>query len=138
MRISYNIILVLIMGITLSQGTCLATQHMTNNLAARTHIYMISRLEIKPDKTGAHRHILNAYGTTRTGGWSEPQLLPVLYETPPEDGIWDYHFTARKPAGPITQTITPISASTPIDLSETYLKGIRVIGETNNKVIMLK
>jgi hypothetical protein len=47
-----------------------------------------------------------AVGQFRSGGWSNPRLIPVVYVQPPVDGIWDIEFIADKPSSLATMQLT--------------------------------
>lgn len=81
---------------------------------------------------------INTEGNTRTGGWSNPQLVSYKYVAPPADGIYEFDFKAQPPAGIVTQVITPIETSYILDPLPDDLKGIRIYAEENNKVAMLE
>jgi hypothetical protein len=69
-------------------------------------------------------------GTTRTGGWSKPQLKP-LQTFAPEVGMRSFTFVAAPPNGPTTQAMTPVQATIRIDPLPPDVKTIRVLSETN-------
>jgi hypothetical protein len=77
-------------------------------------------------------------GNTRTGGWSNPQLVPYEYVAPPADGIYEFDFKAQPPAGIATQAITPIKTSYTLDPLPDNLKGAKIYAEENNMVAMLE
>ena len=74
-----------------------------------------------------------ARGTVRTGGWTNPELVEVIYIVPPADGIYEYEFVATPPTGPATEALTPIEAETVRHSIPPELKGVRVKAETNSK-----
>jgi hypothetical protein len=69
-------------------------------------------------------------GTTRTGGWSNPQLKP-LQTFAPEVGMRSFTFVASPPNGSSTAAMTPIQATIRIDPLPADVKTIRVLSETN-------
>ena len=79
---------------------------------------------------------IKAKGTARSGGWTNPQLIPFVYMDsdvkPPENGVWHFFFTADPPAeGPVTQDMETIEASYDIEDVPEGFKGVRVQAETN-------
>ena len=69
-------------------------------------------------------------GSSRTGGWTNPQLKP-LETFAPEVGMRSYTFVATPPNGPSSQATTPIQATIKIDPLPADVKTIRVLSETN-------
>lgn len=47
-------------------------------------------------------------GEVNTGGWTEPQLTPRDYATPPSDGVWEYDLRARAPTEAAIMVLSPI------------------------------
>jgi hypothetical protein len=74
-----------------------------------------------------------ASGTVPTSGWSNGQLSPRIYVTPPADGIWDFDFVAEEPHGIVLPVLSPISGSH-IGTAPGWLSGVRVIAASNNVV----
>lgn len=76
---------------------------------------------------------VTAYGTTRTGGWTNGQLIQIIHVAPPKDGMIELNFVADEPTGGSTDAITPIkSAQLDLGLVPEGTKGVRVIAETNS------
>ena len=75
---------------------------------------------------------VEATGTTRTSGWTNPRLEPRIYIQPPADGIYVFDFVADRPDGISNPAITPISATNKVT-SPQWAKGVRVVAETNSK-----
>jgi hypothetical protein len=61
-----------------------------------------------------------------------------IYVVPPADGIYEYDFVAKPPAGVHTQVLTPITAHAVRKDIPKELKGVRVIAATNKKQATLK
>ena len=71
-------------------------------------------------------------GVVPTAGWTDPQLVPYYYMTPPQDGFWAFDFIATPPAGPVPQVATPILGSYVWpDFPVESLKGVVVYGSQN-------
>ncbi|SDD85973.1 hypothetical protein [Pedobacter soli] len=89
-----------------------------------------STLEILKDDPSTL--VINAYGTVKTGGWSNGKLSPYVYIVPPADGIYEFDFVANKPVGIVTEVITPIH-SKPYFLAKfpSDLKGVKIYASTN-------
>ena len=76
---------------------------------------------------------VRAYGTTRTGGWTNGQLIQIIHIAPPKDGMIELNFVADEPTGGSTDAITPIeSAELNLGLVPEGTKGVRIIAETNS------
>jgi hypothetical protein len=77
---------------------------------------------------------VTAKGMTRTLGWTNPRLEPVVYARPPADGIQDLEFHADPPSGGIGQALEEIeSKELDMGLVPEWMRGVRVIAETNQK-----
>ncbi len=73
--------------------------------------------------------VVEADGTTRTGGWSDPELAqrPVTGDT------LEFDFVATPPSGGSTQAITPISAHARTGpLEPPFPTQVRIFAETND------
>jgi len=88
--------------------------------------------EGNPEKSKPAKLEITAAGKVNSTGWSEGQLSPYIYITPPADGIWDLTFMARKPKGVVIWVTTPIAAREKIDMPN-WVKGVRVHSSTNSK-----
>ncbi len=74
---------------------------------------------------------ITASGTVRSGGWKNPQLIPIIHVEPPEDGIWHFSFTAEAPEGIVPQGMATIEAVYVMENVSDGFKGVRVLAETN-------
>lgn len=73
--------------------------------------------------------VVKATGQVPTGGWTQIQLLRREYVVEPADGIWEYDLLAKRPDGPVTQVITPVTGTdTWMKVNAGKLKGLRVYG----------
>lgn len=81
---------------------------------------------------------IDAEGNARSGGWSNPQLVPYEYIAPPADGIYEFDFKAQPPADFATQAITPIKTGYTMNPLPENLKGVKIYAEQNNAVAMLE
>ncbi|MEQ8433116.1 MAG: hypothetical protein RIA71_02655 [Oceanicaulis sp.] len=73
-----------------------------------------------------------ATGMTRTGGWTNGRLAARVYVTPPEDGVQEFDFIADAPTGMVIQALMPIAGMGGLDPAPDWLRGVRVITETNS------
>jgi len=102
------------------------------------HVYQVTAIRLNVLESLPLQLNIQAEGNTRTGGWSNPQLIPYIYVAPPADGIYEFDFKAQAPGGVVTQAITPINASYIMDPLPDNLKGVKIYAEKNNKVAMLE
>jgi hypothetical protein len=87
---------------------------------------------------GPHTVRICARGLVNSGGWTNPQLIPVVYVQAPPNGIWDFTFTATPPSGPAIQPINvPIKAHRIWSLYPANLHGVRVRGVNGSVVALL-
>lgn len=80
----------------------------------QTKIYQIEAVKLSVSRAAKIK--VSVHGTVRTGGWTEPQLIPSSASTDTGDNsdvvTVHFDFVALKPTGIVTQTITPIAAET--------------------------
>lgn len=82
--------------------------------------------------------VVAATGEVTSTGWSDIELSPYIYITPPQDGVWDFDFVGKPPRGFANLVILPVSASfvvPDVDLANFWgegmpLKGVRVHSAT--------
>ena len=93
-----------------------------------------------------HIHLVNSkpkalivcvMGSASSSGWTQAELGPWVYVTPPVDGIYDFDLIANPPTGTALQVITPIAAATAFPDPPTDIKGIRIHATSNNLEILL-
>lgn len=96
-------------------------------------VYSVENVELAILKSDPPQLSIRAKGTTRTGGWTNPELAEIIYVMPPADGIYEYEFKATPPGGSSTDALTPIEAETIRQSIPKELKGVRVKAETNKK-----
>jgi hypothetical protein len=78
-----------------------------------------------------------ARGLVPTGGWTNPQLRPVIYIQAPPNGIYDFDFVATPPSGIVPQVVLPIKAMRLWQPYPVKLKGVRVKSAGNSIVALL-
>ncbi len=76
-------------------------------------------------------------GELSTGGWSEPQLVPVTYIVAPYDGIWEVYVMAIPPEEMATQVITPYEAKVALSAGEDVI-GYRLISADGCVTLLLQ
>jgi hypothetical protein len=72
-------------------------------------VYDVAEISVQEVQSAALQVVITATGHTRTGGWTEAEL--VLDEDASEPGNPVYRFMAVPPEGMATQAITPIDAT---------------------------
>ena len=95
-------------------------------------VYSVESVDLSIIKTDPPQLDIQAKGTARTPGYTNPELQEIIYVTPPEDGIYEYEFRATPPSGMVTQNLVPIEASTVRHSIPSELKGVRVRAATNS------
>jgi hypothetical protein len=84
--------------------------------------------------------VVEAVGQVPTNGFKNPQLVRVVYVTPPADGIQDYVFYAEPPTGISLPALTPIKAANKwkaYGKEAPWLKGLRVHGIGDGIVVKM-
>lgn len=96
-------------------------------------VMSVEGVELFRDANGL---VTTAKGLVNTGGWSNPQLLP-LQTFAPEIGIQSYTFVATppKPEEMVVQMITEVTATTTINPVPADLKEIKVMAEGGEVVV---
>jgi hypothetical protein len=95
-------------------------------------VFEVESMDMRVQESDPPHVQVKASGTTRTGGWTNPRLAPVIHKMAPKDGILELTFVADEPTGGSTDAITPIeSEELDLGLVPTGTKGVRVIAETN-------
>jgi hypothetical protein len=101
-------------------------------MATKT-VFEVKSMDMRVQESFPPRVQVKASGTTRTGGWTNPRLAPVVHKMAPKDGIIELNFVADEPTGGSTDAITPIeSEELNLGLVPEGTKGVRVIAETNS------
>jgi TRAP-type uncharacterized transport system substrate-binding protein len=101
-------------------------------MATKT-VFEVKSMKMVVQESFPPRVQVTAYGTTRTGGWTNPKLVQIIHVAPPKDGIIELNFVADEPTGGSTDAITPIeSEELNLGLVPEGTRGVRVIAETNS------
>lgn len=101
-------------------------------------VYEVTAIQLSVLESLPQQLKIDAEGNARTGGWSNPELVPYEYIAPPADGIYEFDFKAQPPADIATQAITPIKASYTMNPLPENLKGVKIFAEQNNAVAVLE
>jgi hypothetical protein len=101
-------------------------------------VFKVTTIHLDILKSNPPQLQIHAEGDARTGGWSNPQLIPYEYIAPPADGIYEFDFQAQPPADIATQVITPIKAGYTMNPLPDNLKGVKIYAEQNNMVALLE
>lgn len=80
---------------------------------------------------------ITASGTVRTGGWSNPALMPHIHIQPPPDGIYGFDFVANPPEEVATQVISPIEVTDRWENLPEDVKGVRIHASNNSETALL-
>jgi len=87
-------------------------------------------------KTNPPSLLITANGHNNDGGYKNIRLEPVVYVTPPADGIWEFEMIADAPAA-VFHIVTPVAAQYEWEKFPAGVKGIKVSGAGNSKVALL-
>lgn len=101
-------------------------------------VYEVTAIQLSVLESLPPQLKIDAEGSTRSGGWSNLQLAPYKYITPPVDGIYEFDFKAQPPEDTATQIITPIKASYTMNPLPENLKGVKIYAEQNSAVALLE
>jgi hypothetical protein len=71
-----------------------------------------------------------------TGGWTDPQLVPVIYFVEPWDGVQEIYAMAIPPEGVATDALEPMTATIEVPLSE-GITGWRIIADQGCVTLLL-
>lgn len=80
--------------------------------------------------------VLNVVGEVPTSGYTDVQLLRMVYVQPPQDGIQDFYLKAIPPSGIAATVISQVTASKKWIGFPAWVKGIRVHGEKSGIVVI--
>jgi hypothetical protein len=107
--------------------------------AKTENIFEISKVTLTIASGEASQLIISAEGSVKTAGWTNPELVPFQYTTPPADGVYDFNFNAVPPGEGVIvpQVITPITTNHTINPLPENLKGVRIHSAQNKKEEML-
>ncbi len=104
----------------------------------QTKIYEVTDVQLSILKSDPPMLSITAAGNVTTGGWTNPVLIPYVYIVPPEDGMYEFDFSANRPTGIVIQAISPIAASTIMEEIPKELKGVRIHASVNAKEVAIK
>jgi len=103
---------------------------------AQTHgskpVYRIDTIELSLNKSNPPSLNIIANGYTRTGGWTNPQLVP---RAGAQKGVVEYDFCADPPNGPAIDSLEAIQARA-VHADAENVTGVVVYAE-NNRVSVL-
>jgi hypothetical protein len=71
-----------------------------------------------------------------TGGWTDPQLVPVTYFVEPWDGIYEIYAMAIPPEGAASDALVPMTATIEVPLTE-GINGWRIIADQGCVTLLL-
>jgi len=93
-------------------------------------VYRVDEVSVRVMESYPEQLAIEARGSVRTGGWTDAEL--ELKRASGANGVYEFRFVARMPAGMVTQAITPIVATKTMQKTRNY-RGALVIAETNAK-----
>jgi len=95
-------------------------------------VLTIESLRLSFNKKLPPELIVEAEGVCRTP-WTGARLAQYIYVQPPPDGVQEYDFVATPPDGPVPDVLTQVAASDTIENVPSWLRGVRVYAEMNQK-----
>ncbi|MEP4193077.1 MAG: hypothetical protein ABJN51_18445, partial [Sneathiella sp.] len=101
-------------------------------------IYTVDSIRLEILKSSPPQLSIQAQGHATSGGWSNPQLVP-LEKTLSADGILDIEFVATppKPGTIVTQGLAPVCAELCWKGDVDRLVGVRIVARTNELTELL-
>lgn len=82
--------------------------------------------------------LIKAVSILGTGGKRISILEPRIYINPPKDGIWEFDFFVDRQLASPSDELTHCTATYEwIEYDPEYVKGVRILGDSEPKVIML-
>ena len=93
-------------------------------------IYTVEEVTVRVMESYPEQLHIEARGSTRTGGWTDPQLR--LQRSSGSAGRYEFQFVARPLDGVAMQAIMPIRAVKTMQKPADY-RGVIVFAETNSK-----
>ena len=99
----------------------------------------VSEIHIEIDKADPTNLTVHAKGNVDSKGWTNAQLMPYTYFSPPQDGVYAFDFLGEAPDNARTSTATDITA-TPFIWNNfpSDLTGIKINSSSNYIMGFLK
>lgn len=98
-----------------------------------TAVHSVDSVDIELEKKNPPNVIVKAKGQVTSSGWTNPQLAARVYVQPPADGVQELDFIATEPTGMSTPAMVDVYAELNMGEAEPWIRGYRVIAETNSK-----
>jgi hypothetical protein len=105
-------------------------------MSRQVKVYEIKAVRLTRYRSVPPKLQIDVDATTRTSGYTDPQLVEYIYVHPPLDGVYDFDFIATSPSTVSSDVISPISLSYIMEPMHGDLKGVR-IHATNNSLEQL-
>jgi hypothetical protein len=94
----------------------------------------VVELKVMPDSE--LQRVLVVTAEVSSGGWTDPELVPVTYAIFPVDGIWDVNLSARPPDGMAAQMISKLIFAMDASGEPDKLKGYRIHAASDCVVVL--
>jgi len=75
--------------------------------------------------------LVSAEGLVRSTGYGNARLIPREYVRPPSDGVLELDFVADPPTGIVLYMLSPVTANVMVPDLPDWVRGVRIIAETN-------
>jgi hypothetical protein len=115
-------------------GIGLSSGHADNIKSKLVSVSKILKVTHQIEKSNPPNLFVEATGQVPTAGYTNVQLLRMVYVQPPQDGIQDYYLKAIPPSGIAATVISQVTASKTWKGYPAWVKGIRVHGEKSGIV----
>jgi len=101
--------------------------------ASHTSIHTVDEItDLLLFRTTPPTLFVKARGMVSTTGWSDAQLVPQTYVTPPADGILELEFVAVPPSSIVLQLLTNIGAEAIVPDLPDWVQGVRIKAQEND------
>ena len=101
-------------------------------------VYTVESVKLTITTSNPPELQITATGTVPSQGYTNPELVKIVYHVPPPDGIYEYVFEATPPKAVYPATSTPIEASTVRSSIPADMQVIGVIAQTNTVYVPLR
>lgn len=100
------------------------------------HVPEIEQFEVfRFDAGDGARVLLQATGAVPTSGWADVHLAPRFYAQAPADGVWEFDFLGRAPAGGVVDTVVTVCACGQY-AAPSWLRGVRLYAAGGTQTVM--
>lgn len=114
-------------------GLGAGADYVDSTLPHRAMVWRIENVDVDLDRTLPAQIVARVRAETTTSGWLNPEFVPLTYNEPPRDGIYEFVLTAERPGGVLLQAITPMYAELVWRNPPPGVRGVRIHAVENRK-----